>query len=141
MSFAVGSQGAMQRARLLREAKLLGPAKVCGQLYDLGDFPGVVLEDGTSSVVHGELVRLDDARTALAWLDEYEEISPGGDPLDLYRRVKTVATLAGGELVSCWVYELQGSANGLKLLPEGIWQARPQGEAGTQRHAVAGSDR
>lgn len=138
MSFAVGSQGAQQRARLLQEAKLLGPAKVCGRLYDLGDFPGVVLEDGTGNVVHGELVRLD-AKTALAWLDDYEEITPGGDPSDLYRRVRTVATLAGGELVSCWVYELQDSESGFKLLSDGAWQSRPQGVAGPKRHAVAGS--
>lgn len=139
MSFAAGSPGAMQRARLQREAQLLGSAKVCGRLYDLGDFPGLVLENGTGSIVHGELVRLDDAEAALAWLDHYEEISPGGNPSDLYRRVRTVATMAGGKLISCWVYELQDPANGLKLLPDGVWQSRPQGEAGSRGQVVAGS--
>jgi len=139
MSFAVGSYGAVQRARLQREARLLGPAKVYGRLYDLGDFPGVVLEDETSSIVHGELVHLDDAEAALAWLDRYEEISPGGSPSDLYRRVRTMATLAGGEPIACWVYELQGPTNGFKLLPEGVWQSPSQDEGGARGHAVAGS--
>jgi gamma-glutamylcyclotransferase (GGCT)/AIG2-like uncharacterized protein YtfP len=126
MSTAVGDQGAAQRARLLREARLLGAATIRGQLYDLGDFPGVILEDDANSIVYGELVRLNDADTALAWLDQYEEISPGGSPSDLYRRVRTVASLAGGERILCWTYELRGPANGLKVLSEGSWQSGPQ---------------
>lgn len=129
MSSAVGGQGAAQRARLLREARLVGEATVRGQLYDLGDFPGVILNGEAHTIIHGELVRLDDAETALAWLDLYEEISPGGSPTDLYQRVMTVASLAGGERIACWIYELRGPANGLKVLSDGCWQSGSQ--AGT----------
>src|SRR5262245_20347166 len=52
----------------------VGPASVPGRLYDLGDFPGAVLDPGCDLKVIGEVLQLPDDGAALADLDAYEGI-------------------------------------------------------------------
>src|SRR5713226_7977498 len=59
-------------ARLLREqADLIGAGRVRGTLYDLDDYPGLVVPANTQRWVRGEVYRMKD-RKLLAALDEYE---------------------------------------------------------------------
>lgn len=131
MSSASSALGTEQRRRLGHESVSLGAAVVQGKIYDLGGYPGVILTDGGPGVVHGELIKLHDPEAALSWLDPYEDVSPGGGPADLYRRIVTVA-LAGSGRIPCWIYELSGTSAGpLQALPDGRWPAmatNPTGE-------------
>jgi gamma-glutamylcyclotransferase (GGCT)/AIG2-like uncharacterized protein YtfP len=75
-------------------AKFIAAAEVCGSLYDLGAYPGLVL-DGSDSPVTGEVYEVDDE--TLNELDEFEASSR-------YRR-KQVEISLGGRGRACWTYE------------------------------------
>src|ERR1041384_6448019 len=61
--------GGQESAGIEEEMKLLGPCILRGALYDLGEFPGLVTEEG---IVAGELYELR-GHAALLKLDKYEE--------------------------------------------------------------------
>jgi gamma-glutamylcyclotransferase (GGCT)/AIG2-like uncharacterized protein YtfP len=86
--------------RLAANATLLGEARVHGRLYDLGDYPGMLLSAAPDEWVVGELYELRDA-ALLTGLDAYE-----GDD---FRRVSTTAMLGGGREVETCIYEYAGS--------------------------------
>lgn len=99
--------------RLLVEAlQEAGPATVQGQLYDLGDYPGLVAGPGT---VHGELLVIATAGE-LAALDAYEECGP---PAPLFRREQTAAQRPDGTSLVVWVYRYCRQVVGAKLIPAG----------------------
>src|ERR1700752_4441502 len=60
-------------AKLLSaNADFLGEASCCGRLYMVKHYPGLVLSDDTSEIVHGELYRLHDVDAMLREFDMYE---------------------------------------------------------------------
>ncbi|MFF9620407.1 gamma-glutamylcyclotransferase family protein [Streptomyces griseosporeus] len=93
---------AFLRGRTRTEEPALLPGAV---LYDGPGYPYAVEEPG--GTVHGELVTAapeayDELLTAL---DRLEECTPGGDPRDLYARVRREVVRAGdGTRVTAWVY-------------------------------------
>lgn len=120
------AMGRRERARLAEETRLLGPATVQGRLYDLGSYPGVVMSDDPGEVVAGQVLRIADAAATFAWLDAYEGIGPkphDGEQAeaDEYDRILVPARLAGGTLVSVWIYRYRGKLTGLPRLQDGRW--------------------
>ena len=114
-------------------AAFLSEATLSGKLYDMGEYPGVLLEDGPS-VVHGELWRV---RGASAWatLDEFEGIGPGYGEPTLYKRVLANALAPPSEAptsrsavaetpVKCWVYVYNHDLAGAALIESGDWARR-----------------
>src|SRR5690349_2180453 len=70
MSGARGVLGTEERLRLARESDSLGPASLIGaHLYDLGHYPGVLLNGDLDAIVHGELVLLAKPQVTVLWLD------------------------------------------------------------------------
>lgn len=74
-------------------AKFIGRAQARGSLYDLGPYPGLLL-DGSGSPVAGEVYEVDDE--TLVRLDAFEATS-------YYRRERVEVSL-GEQSVECWVY-------------------------------------
>lgn len=74
-------------------ARFVGGGSVRGSLYDLGEFPGLLLE-GSGPAVTGEVYEVDD--DVLDKLDEIEASS-------FYRRERVEVSL-GDERRACWVY-------------------------------------
>lgn len=89
-------------ADAVRNLTPIGPGRIHGKLYQLGEYPGVVLDD-RAGTVEGEVFALPDAET-LARLDEYEEYHPHDPEKSLFKRLKTTVTLQNGSRESCWVY-------------------------------------
>ena len=87
-----GSPGAMSVR--FPSARFFGETEVRGSLYDLGPFPGLLLNESKSSVV-GEVYEVDDQ--TLNDLDEFEASSN-------YLR-KQVDVLLGDGKKLCWTYE------------------------------------
>ena len=118
-------------AGLLRGCRLAGPGIVAGTLYDLGDYPALVLAG--SGPVEGEVWRC--PAYALARLDEYEGVAEG-----LFERVEVEA--AGAR---CWTY-VAGPLLAPRLTPErriaaGRWppgaeRGRQERRGGTQPGAA-----
>jgi gamma-glutamylcyclotransferase (GGCT)/AIG2-like uncharacterized protein YtfP len=92
-------------ARLL---KPFGKATIQARLYDLGQYPGVVLSDEPVDTVAGELFILPGDTAILARLDEYEDFRPSDPTNSLFVRQQVLATLQdgpnAGTEIACWVY-------------------------------------
>ena len=94
-------------------AKFIGQASVSGSLYDLGAYPGLLLDE-SSSLVIGEVYEIDDE--ILQKLDEIEAAS------DYWR--KEVEASLGNHRMRCWVYGPKPEFYSLQtLITSGDWIA------------------
>ena len=89
-------------ASVVRRLTSVGRATVHARLFDLGEYPGIVL-DANAAAVSGELFVVPDEVT-LAALDAYEDYRPDDSAASLFLRTEAVATLDDGVDMSCWVY-------------------------------------
>lgn len=121
MPGALGELGALERARLADEARLLGAAQMQGRLYDFGDYPGVIESADSSSVVHGEVLSLLDPAATWPWLDAYEGIAPR-DPDPEYARRICPISLVDGVSTTAWVYLYRWPTRRGRLVTSGRWQ-------------------
>jgi gamma-glutamylcyclotransferase (GGCT)/AIG2-like uncharacterized protein YtfP len=93
------------------DAKFIADTKVSGSLYDLGAYPGLLLNESTSLVV-GEVYEVDDE--ILHRLDEFEASSN-------YWR-KEVEISLGTHRSMCWTYEPHPEFHSLHtLITSGDW--------------------
>jgi gamma-glutamylcyclotransferase (GGCT)/AIG2-like uncharacterized protein YtfP len=90
-------------ADAVRTLEPVGPGTICGRLYNLGAYPGVVLDDDAGEEVRGEVFLVPHPET-LVRLDAYEDDRPHDPENSLFRRVTTTVTLGNGARVLCWVY-------------------------------------
>src|SRR5688572_19786473 len=107
-----GNAGAMSVR--FPEATYVAEGKVRGSLYDLGEYPGLVL-DGESFVT-GELYEVDEE--TLYRLDKFELTS------DYSRR--QVEVERGSERLGCWIYVPERDAeffSDCELIESGDWIA------------------
>ncbi len=74
-------------------SKFVGDAKVSGSLYDLGVYPGLLLDE-SKSLVTGDVYEVDDEI-----LNEMDDIEAPSD----YRR-KQVEISLGTDRKKCWIY-------------------------------------
>jgi gamma-glutamylcyclotransferase (GGCT)/AIG2-like uncharacterized protein YtfP len=92
-------------------AKFVGDAKVSGRLYDLGAYPGLLIDEAGASVV-GEVYEIDDE--ILSKLDEIEASS--------YYVRRRVEVSVGDDKMTCWVYEPNPELYSLRaLITSGDW--------------------
>ncbi len=76
------------------KSQFLGDAKASGRLYDLGEYPGLLLNESNSPVI-GEVYEVDDE--LLSTLDDFEA---GSD----YRRKQVEISFASDKKIG-WTYE------------------------------------
>ena len=86
--------GAQAMPKIFPDSKFIDNANVGGSLYDLGAYPGLLLDESNSLVV-GEVYEVDDE--TLNQLDEIEAAT-------FYWR-KQVEIPVGDSQKACWVYE------------------------------------
>ncbi|MVN92444.1 gamma-glutamylcyclotransferase family protein [Mucilaginibacter aquatilis] len=73
-----------------------GKGSILGQLYDLGQYPGLVEVASATDTITGEVYRTNNAQAVFAVLDEYEG--------DEYNRVVKTVKLGNQKEINCWVY-------------------------------------
>ena len=92
-------------------SKFIADARVSGSLYDLGAYPGLVLEQ-SNSLVTGEVYEVDDE--ILNELDDFEASSN-------YRR-KQIEVSVGRDRMVCWTYEPDPASYSFRaLITSGDW--------------------
>jgi gamma-glutamylcyclotransferase (GGCT)/AIG2-like uncharacterized protein YtfP len=92
-------------------SKFVAVAKVSGSLYDLGEYPGLILNDSNSPVI-GEVYEVDDE--LLNELDDFEASSN-------YVR-KQIEVSVGTDSWKCWTYEPDPEFYSLSvLITSGDW--------------------
>src|ERR1700760_2984582 len=92
-------------AKLLSaNAEFLGEASCRGRLYMVKHYPGLVLSDDESEIVHGELYRLREGDAMLREFDMYEACGEGFPEPTQYLRKMFAVTLADGSTSEAWTY-------------------------------------
>ncbi|MDP9190516.1 MAG: gamma-glutamylcyclotransferase [Acidobacteriota bacterium] len=111
---------------LARRAKFLGEARVAGRLYDLGEYPGMVLRPD-DRYVKGELydVRPEYWNEVIQQLDRYEGCEDGDPQPHEYRRELVEAELSNGRSVEAWAYVLNRPVTGLSEIKSGDYLSAP----------------
>ena len=109
---------------LTRHFRPVGPATVRGRLYDLGSYPGLVL-DAAGGDVRGHLVAVPtDDPSVWRRLDDYEGCRPDDPPAGLYQRVRCHARRPDGTELECWVYVFNRGTQTARLIESGCWLTR-----------------
>jgi gamma-glutamylcyclotransferase (GGCT)/AIG2-like uncharacterized protein YtfP len=85
----------------------LGPGTIRGRRYDLGAYPGVVLDADAGGEVLGEVFLVPDEAT-FAQLDSYEDCRPSDPEASLFLRVRANVAMHHGTSELCWVYVYNG---------------------------------
>ena len=92
-------------------SRFIAEAKVSGRLYDLGAYPGLLLDESNSPVI-GEVYEVDDQ--ILQELDDFEASSD-------YLR-KQVEIALDTDRRRCWIYEPNPESYSLRtLITSGDW--------------------
>jgi gamma-glutamylcyclotransferase (GGCT)/AIG2-like uncharacterized protein YtfP len=104
---------------LAGKARLLGRARMQGRLFDLGEYPGLVLSRDPDSWVYGEVYALDNPDETLACLDDYEGCGPNDSVPHEFERIRNDVILESGERDIVWVYVYRGSTAGKREILSG----------------------
>lgn len=117
-----GAAGMPSHIDLEAGGAFLRPARMRGDLYNLGGYPGLVDGEG---LVKGLLYRLDDV-ALVPLLDEFEDVVPGADEASLYQRVRRAfldsTGVASGE--HAWVYWYNQPLGAARQILTGDWPLR-----------------
>lgn len=113
------TQAPKEIASIVKRFRRLGPAQVRGKLYDLGEFPGAVLNSSARTMIHGELVALPSNDRILEALDRYEEFDPLDAKRSLFVRKKAKIQMANGSSREGWIYVYNRPPSGAKLVRGG----------------------
>jgi gamma-glutamylcyclotransferase (GGCT)/AIG2-like uncharacterized protein YtfP len=101
-----------------------GAARAPGRVYDLGNYPGAVLDPACGQLVHGQLLEVPDDAT-LRRLDLYEGFDPA-DPADsLFVRTTCDVTTDDGRTVRAWVYVYNRDVAAARIVPGGRYDPTP----------------
>ena len=104
---------------LARHARFLGDARVRGRLFDLGEYPGMTVEE-SNGYVSGELYEVtSDWPYVIARLDEYEGCTADDVQPHEYRRELVEALRPVGEPITAWAYVLNRDPRGLPVIESG----------------------
>lgn len=107
----------LDRLKLRRAVRALGPCLIPGRLIDLGDYPGLLPGKGE---VAGDLVRILDHRAG-APLDAFEDFDPRRPERSAYVRVRIMLIRPA---VHAWVYVWNGREDAGAPVAKGDWLRR-----------------
>ena len=109
--------------QIVGQLEFVGSGFVRGQLYDLGEYPGAVIEkddDGAAdSQIAGRLYRLPDSIEILARLDEYEGYDYYSPNDSLFRRISCEVVPGDARMITGWIYVFNRSIRDAVLIPDG----------------------
>jgi len=88
---------------LNQHCKFIAEGKIKGLLYDIGEYPGALIDSSEVSYIYGNIFRIDDPDAILNIIDDYEGI--GGlysHPQEYIRKQVEIFTDNGN--MTCWMY-------------------------------------
>jgi putative glutamine amidotransferase len=105
-------------ADLVAGLRIMGDARARGRLYNLGPYPGAILDAATPTHVFGVVLELP---SPPPWprLDDYEGYDPANPAASLYIRRRCEVELTDGSTVRAWVYEYNRPVSDSRLIPSG----------------------
>jgi gamma-glutamylcyclotransferase (GGCT)/AIG2-like uncharacterized protein YtfP len=109
-------------AWVIEKLRRMGEGYICGKLYDLGDYPGAVLDPTASQRVFGIVFRLPNDFDSLRALDRYEEFYPESPDKSLFVRKHCPVTLREGGVMDCWMYEYNRPPGNARIVKGGRYR-------------------
>jgi len=106
-------------ADLVRRFESVGKGTVGGTLYDLGSYPGAVLDDTSPHRISGTVFSLPASDDVLSRLDHYEGFDPQAPKASLFIRRLHPVKLDGGVTLRCWIYEYNGALDRARIIESG----------------------
>jgi gamma-glutamylcyclotransferase (GGCT)/AIG2-like uncharacterized protein YtfP len=101
---------------------LYGEGSVRGVLFDLGEYPGAVLDKASDNRVYGRVFQLSQDFPAIEALDRYEGYEPAAHNMSLFVRKLEDVELTTGATIECWVYEYNGDPQGAPIIASGRYE-------------------
>lgn len=111
-------------ADVVRRFEVIWKGIVPGRLYDLGSYPGAVLDPSSSTGIAGTIFRLPAGDDVLPRLDAYEEFDPERPRRSLFLRRLDRVNLAEACTLDCWIYEYNGPLDRARLIENGKFVVR-----------------
>jgi gamma-glutamylcyclotransferase (GGCT)/AIG2-like uncharacterized protein YtfP len=112
-------------AHAVQKLKPVANATVHGFLYDLGAYPGAILNSGSAQTISGLVVQFPNDPTVLAQLDQYEEFDQDSPETSQFLRVRGIAVLESGRKIGCWIYVYNHDPGSAPLLKDGKFPKQP----------------
>jgi gamma-glutamylcyclotransferase (GGCT)/AIG2-like uncharacterized protein YtfP len=106
-------------ADVVNQLRTVGPASVRGCLYDLGEYPGAILDASAETMIAGEVFELPDGKVILARLDDYEGYDANDPETSLFVRIKCAAALSDGRQFESWIYVYNRWPEQMSLIADG----------------------
>ncbi len=89
-----------------------------GALYNIGNYPGATIHPACQTFVYGSIFTMDDPKSVLKELDEYEGFGDDfSQPNEFVRELVTIETENGP--MPCWAYLYNLPTEGRPLIPSG----------------------
>lgn len=103
---------------LTRNATFCCKGTIQGKLYDVGNYPALVVNDAGNYDISGTVYRLHSVDEVLKYLDPYEGFGEGEElPYLFIREGLPIQTDQG--IMTCWVYLYNRSITGLTEIATG----------------------
>jgi gamma-glutamylcyclotransferase (GGCT)/AIG2-like uncharacterized protein YtfP len=110
----------LSMVKVVRRLHLIGPAQVRGRLYDLGRYPGAVLDHTGANTISGQVFVIPEQDAELlALLDGYEQFNPADQKNSLFVRKECHAVTADGRTLKCWIYAYNRGIGSARLIASG----------------------
>lgn len=106
-------------AATLKQLKPVGKGYIFARLYDLGEYPGAVLDDSKHHKVFGKIFELSADRRLLERLDDYEAFDPKRPAGSLFVRKRTAINRTNQPPLTGWVYEYNREVNSSSVIKSG----------------------
>jgi gamma-glutamylcyclotransferase (GGCT)/AIG2-like uncharacterized protein YtfP len=107
-------------APVVDRLRSIGEGVIRGELYDLGEYPGAVLNPRSRHQIHGTIFRLPEDADILRQFDDYEGFQPDSLETSLFLRELHPAVLTTtGQTLPCWVYVYNAKPDPARILPDG----------------------
>lgn len=121
--FAYGTlaeeNGPREIAIAVKHLKLIGEGYIFARLYDLGEYPGAILDDSKRHKVFGKIFELPADRKLLDRLDAYEGFDPNQPEISLFVRKRAAIQRRNAAPLMSWFYEYNGDVNSSALIKSG----------------------
>ena len=104
---------------VISQWRKVGDGFAHGRLYNLGEYPGAVLDPDSEARIIGEVFQLPDDGATLAALDAYEGFDPDNFSASLFVRRKCEVTLEDNSRIECWIYVYNRPASPSKIIQSG----------------------
>jgi gamma-glutamylcyclotransferase (GGCT)/AIG2-like uncharacterized protein YtfP len=101
-------------------ASLITTGTFNGRLYDIGEYPGAIIDNQNGYPIVGGIYKLDNS-TALTILDDYEGFGPDQEQPNLFIRDSLSIETSEG-IINCWVYLYNLEVDGFVEITSGDYQ-------------------